>query len=190
MTDRQRNSKDQKLDATGEFFSVGVPLHAVRAGYVRRQADQELLDTLLGGAYAHVFAPARSGKTSLVAAVSTQLHSHGIRVAVIDLEQISDRDGGTDVGRWYYNIAYRLIRQLRLKTDLQAWWQDKSMLSNRQRLVEFYAEVVLSHIQERIVIFVDGIHCIAGQPFADHLLTSIRVAHKSRITDPEFKRTD
>jgi len=188
MTDRQRNSKEQKLDVTGEFFSVGVPLHAVRAGYVRRDADQELLETLLDGGNAHVIAPARSGKTSLVAAVSAQLQSHGCRVAVIDLAQISDRDGGTDVGRWYYNIAYRLVRQLRLKTDLQAWWQDKSMLSNRQRLVEFYAEVVLANIQERVVIFFDEMHCIAGQPFADHLMASIRVAHKSRVTDPEFKR--
>jgi len=25
-----------RLDTTGEFFSVGTPLHAVRAGYVRR----------------------------------------------------------------------------------------------------------------------------------------------------------
>ena len=188
MTDKQRNSKDQKMDATGEFFSVGMPLHAVRAGYVRREADQQLVDVLLGGGNAHVIAPARSGKTSLVAAASAQLQSHGCRVAVIDLAQISDRDGGTDVGRWYYNIVYRLVRQLRLKTDLQAWWHDKSMISNRQRLVEFYTEVVLANIQERVVIFVDGIHCIAGQPFAEHLLASIRVAHKSRLTDPEFKR--
>lgn len=188
MTDRQRNSKNQKTDVTGEFFSVGVPLHAVRAGYIRREADQQLLETLLGGGNAHVIAPARSGKTSLVAAVSAQLQSHGCRVAVIDLAQISDRDGGTDVGRWYYNIAYRLVRQLRLKTDLQEWWQDKSMLSNRQRLVEFYAEVVLANIQERVVIFVDQMHCIAGEPFADHLMASIRIAHKSRVTDPEFKR--
>jgi WD40 repeat protein len=188
MTEKQRNSKDQKIDATGEFFSVGVPLHAVRAGYVRRKADQQLLDTLLGGGNAHIIAPARSGKTSLVAAVSAQLQSHDCRVAVIDLVQISDRDGGTDVGRWYYNIAYRLVRQLRLKTDLQTWWQDKSMLSNRQRLVEFYTEVVLANIQQRVVIFIDGIHCIAGQPFAEHLMASIRVAHKSRVTDPEFKR--
>lgn len=188
MTDRQRNSKDSKMDMTGEFFSVGNPLHAVRAGYVRRDADQQLFETLLGGGNAHVIAPARSGKTSLVAAVAAQLQSHGCRVAVIDLAQISDRDGGTDVGRWYYNIAYRLVRQLRLKTDLQEWWQDKSMLSNRQRLVEFYSEVVLANIPDRVVIFIDEIHCIAGQPFADHLMASIRVAHKSRVTDPEFKR--
>ncbi len=34
-SDEQEPGGDRaKLDATGEFFSVGTPLHAVRAGYV------------------------------------------------------------------------------------------------------------------------------------------------------------
>jgi WD40 repeat protein len=160
----------------------------VRAGYIRRKADQQLFDTLINGGNAYVIAPARSGKTSLIAAVSAQLQSHDIRVAVIDLAQISERDGGTDVGRWYYNIAYRLVRQLRLKTDLLAWWQDKALMSNRQRLVEFYIEVVLKNIPDRVVIFISEIQCIAGLPLAEHLLASIRAAHNSRATEPEFRR--
>ena len=81
-------------------------------------------------------------------------------VAVIDLAQIFERDSGADAGRWYYSIAYRLLRQLRLKTDLQAWWQDKSFLSNRQRLVEFYVEVILQNISERVVVFIDEVQYI------------------------------
>ena len=188
MTDKQQLPPSAPLDATGEFFSVGAPLHAVRPGYVRRRADDELFDTLMSGGYAHVIAPDRSGKSSLVAATSARLQSNGIKVAVIDLAQISERDGGADAGRWYYNIAYRLLRQLRLKTDLQAWWQDKSMVSNRQRLVEFYVEVILKNIQDHIVIFVDEIQLIEGLTFEEHLLASIRAAHNSRVTDPEFSR--
>lgn len=188
MSEKRHNNIEQKADTAGEFFSVGMPLHAVRAGYIRRDGDQQLFEALVSGSNAHVIAPARSGKTSLVSAVSAQLQIHDIRVAVINLAQISERDGGTDVGRWYYNIAYRLIRQLRLKTDLQAWWQGKSMLSNRQRLLEFYTEVVLKNIQDRVVIFIDEIDCIARQPFAEQLLASIRAAYNSRVTDPEFKR--
>ena len=160
----------------------------MRAGYIRRRADDELFDALLAGGNAHVIAPQRSGKSSLVAATSARLQSQGFRVAIIDLAQISERDGGTDAGRWYYNIAYRLLRQLRLKTDLQSWWQDKSMVSNRQRLVEFYIEVVLKNIQDRIVVFIDEIQYIANLPSAEHLLASIRAAHNSRVTDPEFSR--
>jgi WD40 repeat protein len=177
-----------KTDATGEFFSVGQPLHAVRASYVRRRADDVLYDTIIGGRFAHVVAPDRSGKSSLVAATAARLEANGVKVAILDLEQIGDRDGGSDAGRWYYSIAYRLLRQLRIRYDLQAWWQDKTILSNRQRLVEFYSEVILGNVQERIAVFVDEIQCVGDMPFADQLLASIRAAHNARTTDPDFSR--
>lgn len=188
MTNERQTTTDPKSDVTGEFFSVGTPLHAVRAGYVQRQADDELFQTLIAGGNAYVIAPDRSGKSSLIAATSARLQSHGVNVAVIDLAQIGERDGGTDAGRWYYNIAYRLLRQLRLKTDLQGWWQDKALVSNRQRLVEFYIEVVLHNIPERVVVFIDEIQCVENLPFAEDLLASVRAAYNSRATDPDFSR--
>ena len=66
-----------ETDTTGEFFSVGAPLHAVRAGYVARKADQLLYDAVVSGRYAHVLAPARSGKSSLVAATAARLEGGG-----------------------------------------------------------------------------------------------------------------
>ncbi len=176
------------LDATGEFFSVGTPLHAVRAGYVRRGADDVLYETVVSGRYAHVIAPDRSGKSSLIAATAARLENNGFKVAILDLEQIGVRDAGTDAGRWYYSVAYRLLRQLRIRVDLQSWWQDKSILSNRQRLVEFYSEILLRNVHERVIVFVDEIQCIEDLPFADQLLGSIRAAHNARATDPEFSR--
>jgi len=125
-------------DGSGEFFNVGAPLHAVRPGYIRRPADDLLYSAIISGNYAHVIAPDRTGKSSLIASTSARLQNNDIKVAVLNLAQIGERDGGSDAGRWYYSIAYRLLRQFRLKVDLQNWWQDKSFLSNRQRLVEFY----------------------------------------------------
>lgn len=176
------------LDATGEFFSVGTALHAVRAGYINRRADDLLYKAVTSGRYAHVVAPDRSGKSSLIAACSARLESKGIKIAVLDLAQLSDRDGITEAGRWYYSVAYRLLRQLRIRFDLQEWWQDKSILSNRQRLYEFYSEVVLQNVPEQVVIFVDEIQCIENLDYADQLLTSIRAAHNARTTDPDFSR--
>jgi WD40 repeat protein len=175
-------------DTTGQFFSVGTPLHAVRAGYIRRRADDLLYEAVISGRFAHVIAPDRSGKSSLIAATSVRLENNGFHVAVLDLEQIGDRDAGVDAGRWYYSVAYRLLRQLRIRFELQSWWQDKSVLSNRQRLLEFYSEVILQNLQQRIVIFVDEIQCIEALPFADQLLASIRAAHNARTTDPDFSR--
>ena len=187
-SDEQTPASRGKADTSGEFFSVGTPLHAVRAGYIRRRADDLLHEALVAGRYTHVIAPARSGKSSLVAATAAQLENNGVNVAILDLEQIGVRDADQDAGRWYYSVAYRLLRQLRIRYDLQSWWQDKSILSNRQRLLEFYAEVLLQHVQERIVIFVDEIQCISRLPFADQLLASIRSAHNARATDPDFSR--
>lgn len=178
----------RELDATGEFFSVGTPLHAVRAGYVRRRADDMLYEAAIAGRYAHVIAPDRCGKSSLIAATAARLENNGIAVAVLDLAQFGVRDGSVDPGRWYYNVAYRLLRQLRIRFDLQTWWQDKAVLNNRQRLLEFYAEVILQNLQQTIVVFVDEIHCVAELPFADQLLASIRSAHNARTTDPDFTR--
>ncbi len=177
-----------QTDSTGEFFSVGAPLHAVRAGYVRRRADDLLYETVVNGRFAHVLAPGRSGKSSLIAATAARLEANGIKVAILDLEQIGVRDGGTDPGRWYYNVAYRMLRQLRIRYDLQTWWHDKSILSNRQRLLEFYSEIILQFVAERIVVFVDQIQCIENLPYADQLLASIRAAHNTRTTDPDFSR--
>jgi len=188
MSENSEQYSTGSADASAEFFSVGVPLHAVRPGYVRRPADETLFETLVSGGYAHVIAPDRTGKSSLIAATSARLQNNGFKVAIIDLAQISERDGGSDAGRWYYSIAYRLLRQLRLKIDLQAWWQDKSFLSNRQRLVEFYVEVILQNISERIVVFIDEVQCVAELPFAGQLLASIRAAHNARITEPDFSR--
>ena len=188
MTEKPENFSSENLDKTGEFFSVGPPLHAVKLGYVRRSADEFLYQTLVAGNYAHVMAPDRTGKSSLIAATSARLQNNGFKVAVLNLAQIGERDGGSDAGRWYYSIAYRLLRQLRLKVDLQAWWQDNSILSNRQRLVEFYVDVILQNVKGRIVVFVDEIQYVAGLPFKEHLLASIRAAHNARVTEQEFSR--
>jgi len=188
MNEKPENNSLVALDKTGEFFSVGPPLHAVKPGYVRRAADDFLYQTLVAGNYAHVIAPDRTGKSSLIAATSARLQNNGFKVAVLNLSQIGERDGGSDAGRWYYSIAYRLLRQLRLKVDLQTWWQDNSILSNRQRLVEFFADVILQNIQERIVVFVDEIQYVADLPFDEHFLASIRAAHNARGTEPEFSR--
>lgn len=186
--EQKPGSERNRLDTTGEFFSVGTPLHAVRAGYIRRAADDVLYETVVAGRYAHVLAPDRSGKSSLVAAAMARLENHGFKVAVLDLEQIGVREAGDDPGRWNYSVAYRLLRQLRIRVDLQSWWQDKAILNNQQRLVEFYSEIILQNVQERVVVFVDEIHCLDNVDIAGQLLGSIRAAHNARATDPEFAR--
>lgn len=188
MSDQKDRVSSSAAKSEAEFFTVGPPLHAVRSGYVQRAADKALFEAVTSGLDAYVFAPERSGKTSLIAATSARLQNNGYLVANLDLAQIGERDAGSDSGRWYYSIAYRLLRQLRVKVDLQSWWQDKSILSNRQRLFEFYIEVLLANTKNPLVVFIDELQCIEGLPFAQHLLESIHAVNKARVTEPEFER--
>jgi len=188
MADNQDRTSKNSAKSETEFFTVGPPLHAVRTGYIRRNADEVLYDSIIAGHDAHVLASARSGKTSLIAATSARLQNNHYHVATLDLAQIGERDAGADPGRWYYSIAYRLLRQLRIKFELQTWWQDKSILSNRQRLVEFYNDAILANTQHSVVIFIDELQCVEDLPFAQELLASIRSAHNSLATEPEFSR--
>lgn len=188
MADLEENRTQESGSVDTGFFTVGPPLHAVRGGYIRRRADDALFNAVAAGRHAHVIAPSQCGKSSLIAATTERLRNNGFIVAKLDLAQITERDGGTDAGRWYYSIAYRLMRQLRLKIDLQDWWQDKAILSNRQRLVEFYIEVILQNIRECVVVFIDDIQRVEDLPFSEQLLSSVRAAHNARSTEPDFQR--
>lgn len=188
MTDSFENSAQPDSAENSEFFSFNAPLPAGHDSYLRRAADTELLKHILAGHYVHVLAPARSGKTSLLANAAAELQMKDCIVATIDLAQIGARGGSADAGRWYYTIAYRVLRQLRIKFDLQAWWHDRAILSNRQRLFEFYVEVILRKTSKQVVIFVDEAQCVTELPFAAHFLASVRAAFDARLTDREFER--
>ncbi len=178
----------KKSESGSEFFAVGAPLNPLKPSYIRRPADELLFEALLAGRYAHIIAPDHSGKSSLLAATAARLETNGVAVAVLDLAQLGHRDGGSEAGRFYYNVAYRILRQLRIRFDLQNWWQDKAMFSNRQRLHEFYSEVVLRRTTQPVVILIDEVQCVEALPFTDQLLVSVRSAYDARTTDPEFAR--
>ncbi len=179
MTARHRNSK---------YFVVGGPVEPDRDCYIVREADALFYARLLEDDYCYVLAPVHTGKTSLMAHTALRLRGDGIRVATVDLAQISGRDSTDDVGRWYYSIAYRIIRELRIRSDMQTWWQERSGLTNMQRLREFFLEVVLENTEEHVVIFFDRIEAVVGRPFARELLAAVRACYDARAMEPEYQR--
>ena len=136
---------------------VGGPVKSDSACYIRRETDAMLYARLIEGDYCHVLASSHIGKTSLMASTASRLRADGISVAIVDLAQISGRDMTEDIGRWYYGFAYRIVRELRIRSDVQTWWQDRSDLTNMQRLREFFLDVVLESTEERIVILIDRV---------------------------------
>lgn len=177
-----------KVAQPGEYFVVGGPVQPDRACYVERAADAELLRGVGEQRFCHVLAARSTGKSSLLARVIRALRSQGQLAAVVDLSQIAANTETRAATRWYYAIAYRVLRELRLKFDLQAWWQEKSALAGEQRLAEFFVEVVLAHTSAPVTVFIDEIEHTLALPFAQDLFATIHSCYARRVSDPDFGR--
>jgi WD40 repeat protein len=171
-----------------KFYVVGGPVQPGRECYLQRYADAELLTRVDEGEYCHVLAQRQTGKTSLAAATARKLRANGKSVALVDLTQTSEEDPSENAGRWYYSIAYRIVRELRIKADVQAWWAERSGLTNLQRLREFFHEVVLEETDQPVAIFFDRIEATIGEPLAQDLFSTIRACYDARATDVDFQR--
>ena len=171
-----------------KFFVVGGPVQPGRDCYLQRFADAELLGRLDNREYCHVLAQRQTGKTSLVASAARKLWASGKLVAVVDLTKTTQEDPSANAGRWYYSIAYRIVRDLRIKADVQAWWAERGGLTNLQRLREFFLEVVLEETDQPVVIFFDRIDVTIGEPLAQDLFATIRACYDARATDIELQR--
>ncbi len=177
-----------KLHSDTQFFVVGGPVQPDRDCYVLRDADASFYTRLSDGEYCDVLAPPDSGSTSLIAHTAARLREDGFAIANVDLAQISNRDITDDVGRWYYSVAYRILRELRIRFDLQNWWQERAALTNLQRLREFFLEVLLSETESRVVIFFDRIETALGHNESLDLFGAIRACYDARASEPEFRR--
>jgi WD40 repeat protein len=170
------------------FYVVGGPVQPRRGCYIERTADRRLLETLLDGEYCYVLGPQQIGKSSLVAKTAGRLRRQGFLAAVVDLSQTVSRDRTTEAGRWYYGIAYRIVRDLRLSVDLQHWWQEKKPLSPLQRLNEFFWEIVLAETRAPVVIFLDEIEAVEHLEYAADLFVAVRSCHDARASEPDYER--
>ncbi|HEY7673394.1 MAG TPA: AAA-like domain-containing protein [Gammaproteobacteria bacterium] len=177
-----------KATQVGDFFVVGGPVQAGRECYVARKADEELLSGIADQRFCYVLCSPGSGKSSLMARTIRTLRGEGQLAAVVDLTQIGARGEAADPGRWYYSIAYRIVRDLRIKVDLQYWWQEKSALLGDQRLVEFFWEVVLTHTTAPVTIFIDEAERGSELRFATELFSAIRTCYLQRATEPDYGR--
>ncbi len=183
--DRCRNTI---IESDTKFYVVGGPVQPGRNCYLQRNADAELFDRLEDGQYCHVLAQHQTGKTSLLASTAARLRKRGTGVAVVDLTQASGEEVSENTGRWYYSIAYRIVRDLRIKADVQAWWKDRGGLTNLQRLREFFLEVVLAETDTPVVICLDRVEATVGQPLAQDLFSAVRSCYDARATQVDFQR--
>jgi len=173
---------------TQDFFVVGGPVQPDRPCYIRRNADEELLAAIAAERFAYVLAPRATGKTSLMGRAIRRLRADGQMAAVVDLTQIGTRTESVDSARWHYSIAYRISRELRLKVDLQAWWHERNLLLNEQRLVEFFWDIVLVNTTVPVTIFFDEAERAIDLPFSGELFQALQSSYTRRVSEPDYSR--
>ena len=173
---------------TREFLTIAGPVPPDHPSYIRRDSDDQLLQGLRDQRFCYVLGPHACGKSSLMTQAVRALRSEGHLAAVVDLAQTGIGDKRSQAGRWYYSIAYRIVRDLRLKVDLQSWWQSKSGLMGEQRLTEFFLEIVLANTSGLVTIVFDQIEEIIGLPFTHEFFLAICNSYKGRATEPDYAR--
>lgn len=175
-------------------LTVGGTVQANNGTYLKRPADEELFEACLNREFCYVLACRQIGKSSLMIATAERLEAEGIRVARLDLNRIGESipEAGNNVEKadiWYFSLLDEIARNLRLKTNIEAWWDSQPLRSTfTLRFVRFFDEVVLNEISKPVVIFIDEIDITLGMPFTDDFFAAIRSLYNDRAQYPVYKR--
>lgn len=167
-----------------DFYVVGGTLHHDAPCYVYREADRELVESLLNGEFCYVLTPRQLGKSSLMIRTASRLLDLGNGAVILDLTAAGQN---LTVEQWYGGLLVQIGQQLDLEDELLDFWQQRSMLSPLQRWMTAIREIVLTHVRRRLIIFVDEIDAVRSLPFStDEFFAGIREFYNRRSQDREL----
>jgi len=168
------------------MYTTGGTISANNPLYINRRADGELLELCRAGEYAYILTARQLGKSSLMLRTSIRLRETGVRAVVVDLQRLGKQ--AVSAPQWFLGLIREVARGLALDVNLLAWWQQHENLGMAQRMALFFEDLVLSHISQRVVIFIDEIDTTIGLTFADDFFVAIRALYEGRAQNPELKR--
>ena len=182
---------------SASFYVTGGTLPPSSSSYVQRQADTDLIASLLAGEYCSILNSRQMGKSSLMARAIQQLQAQNIATAVIDLTGFGQN---LTIHQWYRGLLIRLGQQLDLEDALEDFWDEHERLSPLQRWQLALQTLLLAHLNREVsckqeppsgrpslVIFVDEIDIVRSLPFsADEFFAAIRQCYTGRATDPHL----
>ena len=174
-----------------DFYITGGTLPADALCYVERQADLDLLESLLDAQFCYVLDTRQVGKSSLIERTARKLRERGTMVAKIDLTTT-----GKEVtpAQWYNGMLRQVADSLHAAglpdcwDDLRGFWRDNGELGPMQRWVEALRSVVLANSDVNLVIFVDEIESVRSFDFTDEFFAGIRACYNRRVDEPALRR--
>jgi WD40 repeat protein len=178
MTKTSRTSSDA-------LYTVGGTVQAGSGLYIPRQADDELLELCRQAAFAYVLAPRQLGKSSLMIRTAERLQAEGIASVIIDLTQLGVQ---LTADAWYLGLLTVLEDTLLLDSDVVEWWQSHAHLGNAQRLILFFQDLLVTKLEQPLVVFVDEIDTTLSLDFTDDFYAAIRSLYVARARLAELKR--
>jgi tetratricopeptide (TPR) repeat protein len=170
-------------------YEIGGSLAGDAPTYVVRQADEDLYESLRAGKFCYVLNSRQMGKSSLRVRTMQRLKESGVACAEVDLTGIGSQ--GLTEEQWYGGVVNELIRGLQLPDsfDWRSWWRERAPLAHVQRWGRFIEEVLLTHVEQNIVIFIDEIDSVLSLQFPfDDFFAQIRFCHNKRADNPAYQR--
>lgn len=159
--------------------------------YIERDADKSLPASLMCGELCYVLAPRQMGKSSLRYRAAQILRTqHGVYCASVDLTKLGGST--TNATDWYYGLLHEIAQELGgdiLSNAAKDFWLDQDRLPIVQRFARFIRDILLSHIRQQIVIFIDEIEMVRNLPFSgDDFIAAVRALYNARADDAEYNR--
>ncbi len=186
----KRERAEQSLSLAGEDqperFHTGGTLPREAPSYMERQADRDLLESLVRGEFCYVLTSRQMGKSSLMVRTAKRLQDREVRIVALDLTALGQN---VNAEQWYGGLQAELGWQLDLEDALDQFWDQHQRLSPVQRFFSALREVVLNQSEHRVCIFVDELDMVRNLSFAtDEFFAAIREFYNQRSTHPGLNR--